>query len=180
MKQLLAIALLTCLSFSLPAQEATRNSRPCTGENFHEFDFWLGDWEVWSKDSTGTMQIVGYNKVERILGECVIMENWTGVGDSRGKSFSLYNRESEQWEQTWVDNYGTVIYYGGEYNPSTRRLTFKGEGETQNRKYAYYRLSYFNNEDGTVRQLWEASQRPNGAKSVLFDAVYKRREAPEN
>lgn len=166
MKQLFSSVLFLLLFVPAIAQTPPA----CSSEEFRQFDFWVGDWEVWSGDS-----IVGWNKVELVLDQCVIMENWTGKGASRGKSFNLYNRQTEEWEQTWVDNFGTVIHFRGEYNSEKRRLVMEGEGIAQNGKDVEYRLTFWNNEDGTVRQLWQASRAKGRNWVTLFDGLYKKK-----
>ena len=169
MKHLFSIVLLLAFGLGMKAQNAAALPT-CSTPEFRQFDFWIGDWEVWAGDS-----IVGWNKVELILDECVIMENWKGKGASRGKSFNLYNRQTEKWEQTWVDNYGSVIHFSGEYDEKKGVLSMTGTGKAQDGKEVQYTLSFWNNEDGTVRQLWQASKTKGRNWVTLFDGLYKKK-----
>src|SRR5687767_7290411 len=83
--------------------------KPCSASEALQFDFWLGDW-----DATWGDTLHGTNHVEKILGSCAIQENFT---DPRlnfiGKSWSVYNANTKQWQQTWVDNQGAYIALTG-------------------------------------------------------------------
>ena len=46
---------------------------PCDTEGHRQSHFWIGDWSVF--DTTGKQ--IGENKVDLILGECELAENWT-------------------------------------------------------------------------------------------------------
>jgi hypothetical protein len=143
---------------------------PCSSPEYHQFDFWIGDWEVWGQADT----VVGYNQVEQILGTCVIMENWTGKGGSTGKSFNLYNQRTGEWEQTWVDNAGSKIDFHGKYSDGVLDMTSEGTG--RDGKPYIFRLRFWNNDDGSVRQLWESTRDDGETWNVLFDGLYKQKK----
>jgi tetratricopeptide (TPR) repeat protein len=88
---------------------------PCRySQEARQFDFWIGEWDV--KNNQG--QPAGKSKIEMMLGDCVIFENWTSAAPQvySGKSFNLYNSATKKWMQTWVDNKGGVMeFIGGEY-----------------------------------------------------------------
>jgi len=54
-------------------------------------------------------------QIEKILADCVILENWQSNGDPySGKSYNIYNSALKRWEQFWVDNVGgNIFFYGG-------------------------------------------------------------------
>ncbi len=94
-------------------QEVEHNLKPCasTPEN-RQFDFWLGEWNV---ETTQGGVPAGQSKIELILGDCVIQENWQSDGNPySGKSYNIYNTALKRWEQFWVDNSaGNIFFYGG-------------------------------------------------------------------
>ncbi len=58
----------------------------------------------------------GSSRIELILGDCVVQENWTSAGNTgySGKSHNIYNVALQRWEQYWVDNAGgNIFFYGG-------------------------------------------------------------------
>ncbi|MEM7036257.1 MAG: hypothetical protein AAF570_04695, partial [Bacteroidota bacterium] len=117
------ILLATLFAFQiLPAQES--KTPPCSSPEYRQFDFWVGDWNVYSDG-----ELVGTNRIDLILDQCVLQENWEGKGGSKGKSFNLYNGQTKMWEQTWVDNHGGVLVFRGEYKD--RVLAMAGEGKAR-------------------------------------------------
>lgn len=77
MRALLLLALALPMSPPADAQTAPTNAqrkRPppaCTAAEYRQFDFWIGDWQVF--DKTGKQ--VGTSHIEAILGGCVIAEH---------------------------------------------------------------------------------------------------------
>src|SRR5215471_8644 len=91
----------------------------CTGPEFHQFDFWIGDWTV-----TGPKgRVVGTNTIDRPLSSCVLQEHWIGARGSHGTSFNIYDAARKQWHQTWVDDQGTLLLLDGSFASGTMTLT---------------------------------------------------------
>ncbi len=85
-----------------------RLTKPCMFSPEHQqFDFWVGEWDV----QLGGQQ-VGTNSVQRILDGCVIFENWQSGQGNTGKSFNFYDPNTSRWQQTYVDNTGSVLNFG--------------------------------------------------------------------
>jgi tetratricopeptide (TPR) repeat protein len=92
----------------------THNQKPCAyaAEN-RQLDFWLGEWSVVTSQGETP---AGDSRIELILGDCVVQENWTSAGNVgySGKSYNIYNAALKRWEQYWVDNTGgNIFFYGG-------------------------------------------------------------------
>ncbi len=83
--------------------------RPCQAAAYHEFDFWLGQWDI---TEDGGPQ--GTNVVEPLLGGCAIKENYLDPdGGSVGVSLNSYDADTKQWRQTWVADYGVDYRMAG-------------------------------------------------------------------
>jgi tetratricopeptide (TPR) repeat protein len=99
--------------FAKLLEQTKKNQRPCayTVEN-RQFDFWLGEWSV---TTTQGAVPAGDSKIELILEDCVVQENWKSQGAPySGKSYNIYNQALKRWEQYWVDNSGgNIFFYGG-------------------------------------------------------------------
>ena len=50
----------------------------CTTPEYRQFDFWVGDWDVFGPAGART----GTNRVDRLLNGCVLQEHWVGAGGS--------------------------------------------------------------------------------------------------
>ena len=82
-------------SFSLLAQNGKLPT--CDDTEFHQFDFWVGDWEVRSGGET-----IGYSRVEPLLNGCLLMENWYGLDGDIGKSMNFFNKRTGKWRSVSV------------------------------------------------------------------------------
>jgi hypothetical protein len=153
------------------AQNEQNGSRslPCADNaKAREFDFWIGEWNV-----TANGKQAGTNSVQRILGQCVIFENWTSAGGGEGKSFNFYNRQTDQWQQVWVDDGGLVLQLYGAFSDGAMR--FKGETLGRDKQTVHHRLIFFPREDSSVRQFWEQSRDGGESWTVSFDGIYTRK-----
>ncbi len=163
------------LCFSLPAMAQSEETAkptpppPCSTTQHHQFDFWIGDWNV-----TSGGQAAGTNSIHPILNGCALQENWqgAGVGGTAGTSFNVYDQATGKWHQTWIDSSGTLLQLdGGLENGSMvlqgQRPSPDGSGMTT------HRISWTPDPDGSVRQLWDAS-RDGTTWTVLFDGLYQK------
>ena len=87
---LVACAALPCLSLS-----SSKPGAPCAAPEHRQFDFWVGDWDVFERANAG--QRVARARVGLILDDCVLLEQYTGADGHQGKSFSLYDRATHSW-----------------------------------------------------------------------------------
>ncbi|NOT08096.1 MAG: hypothetical protein HOP28_07815 [Gemmatimonadales bacterium] len=92
-----------------PAPSPAPAPPPCASASHRAFDFWIGEWIVEQKDGARA----GTNRIERILGGCVLQENWTAFDGGRGHSFNIYDERSGRWHQTWVDGGGNLLTLDG-------------------------------------------------------------------
>jgi hypothetical protein len=147
---------------------AQNESCPCCTENHRNFDFWVGEWEVY--DTTGNL--VGTNTIDKIQDGCLLRENWIGSGGNTGTSMNFFNLKSRQWEQIWVDNSGTHLYLKGNRIGNQMVLSSDEFTHTDGRQYIN-RITWTLNDNGTVRQFWEVLQNDK-VVNVAFDGLYKR------
>lgn len=74
-----------------------------------ELDFWLGEWTCTWEGGHGT------NRLTRILGDRVILEEFEaapdpdGTGALTGRSWSVFEPARRLWRQTWVDDQGSYF-----------------------------------------------------------------------
>jgi tetratricopeptide (TPR) repeat protein len=148
-----------------------RLSKPCLySEKAREFDFWIGQWDV----QTAQGQQAGTNNVERIEDGCIILENWTGAAGGTGKSLNFYDSSIGKWRQVWVDSFGNVSEFSGEYRDGAMR--FEGETHTQGGGKILRRLTFFNLGATRVRQFSERSTDGGKTWTVGYDFTYIRKK----
>lgn len=165
-----ALLILLQMGFALPAFAADAPPAPpvCADPAHAQFDFWIGEWKVTRPDGTPA----GTNRIEKILGGCVVFENWSSATSGyEGKSFNTYDPLSGKWNQVWVDTSGATLHFSGERRGEV--MDMKGTQQTAEGPLQH-RMSYTVNADGTIRQLWQQSR--NGKDwETLFDGIYRRK-----
>ncbi len=163
------VGVTVCLAISVcVAAQETQPKKACTEPEYSQFDFWLGSWRV--TDSEGNFQ--GSNRIEKILGGCVLQESWSGSG-TQGHSYNAYSKKRGLWHQTWVDNTGSLLLLDGELVDGRMVLTGQtpapdGHG-TADHEIAWEALP-----DGRVLQVWRVSTDGGGSWEEVFRGIYTR------
>ena len=134
----------------------------CTAAEHHQFDFWLGDWDVKTPDG----KPAGSNHIEAIAKGCALLENWTGAKGGTGKSLNIYDASRKLWHQTWVDSTDTLLKLDGGFRDGKMILENPGN-----------RITWTPRADGTVTQVWETTADEGKTWTVGFDGIYKRVKA---
>jgi len=162
--------LILILSPSLTAQQDNAPCPCCTEQN-KQFDFWLGDWVVYAKG-----KMAGFNKIIKIEDGCVIRENWKSAESAySGTSYNYYDKAEKKWKQVWIDNQGTVLELSGEFI-NNKMVLQSGEKTDKSGNRIINRITWYKNDDGTVRQVWEQSADGGLAFTVAFDGLYRKRK----
>ena len=156
-------------------ERARRNLTPCEyAAESRQFDFWIGDWDV--HDNTRAQAMAGSSHVEKILGGCVIFENWSGGFGGSGKSFNAWNSERRCWQQNWMDDSGDVTNFtDGHYDG--QKLVFVADKIGADGKPFKSRLTFFNLGPDQVRQFGEQSNDGGTTWTVRYDFNYVRRKS---
>jgi hypothetical protein len=132
----------------------------------NQFDFWLGEWEAtWGEGEKGT------NRVERILDDKIIQENFNAA-EFRGISVSVYDPERTLWCQTWVDSSGTYLDFTGTFEDAKmilgRDAIIRGEKCKQ-------RMVWYNVEADQFDWNWERSDDNGVTWRALWQIKYTRK-----
>ncbi len=147
-----------------------QNAVLCEDVAYQEFDFWLGTWDVYANG-----QLIGANRVTKILDGCAIEDNWKSIGDFSGKGINTYDATKGIWKQVWIDNLGQIIYFTGKYDNGN--MTMNGQVHDENlNELKYYRITLINNNNGTVRQVWEVHTKEQQEWEVVLDAMCVQRK----
>ena len=123
-----SFVLLLALMAARPNPSFTpQNSAPsCAAPEFHQFDFWMGDWDVFRVNGGAKSAHV---VVDRILDGCVVREQYTGVDGEHGQSLSSYYAPEKRWQQTWVTNEGALLVIHGHWDGT--QMVFDGADATE-------------------------------------------------
>lgn len=155
--------------FADALRRCDQNARPCEyDDRYRQFDFWLGDWEVYN--TVGTR--VGTNRIEKAVQGCMLQENWVSVTGITGKSTNYFDPSSGKWIQIWVSQSGGYIYYEGEF--MNGGMYFSGEDVARDGKSQLNRMTIEPDENhpANVHQLIETSDDAGVHWSILFDGIY--------
>jgi hypothetical protein len=157
------------LLLATPAHPLRAQAAPCdTIPAYHTLDFWIGDWVV-----TVGSEVVGHNRIEKVVHGCALIENWTDATGVDGKSLFYYQRARQDWKQIWVDPAGVKEKHLVARYPNGA-VRFQGELPRPNGAFVLDRTTLSPLGDGTVRQVIEQSQDGGTTWIVGFDAIYRR------
>jgi hypothetical protein len=170
---LLGVLSFTVLSFTnavaADAPAPAKKPPACTATEFHQFDFWIGQWDVTNPQG----KPAGRNRIEAVLDGCAISEQWSGASGTMGRSYSAWDANNKRWTQHWVDTDGLVLFISGAF--ADGRMVMSGDlVDPASGKHSPQRVTWTPNADGSVRQLWESSTDEGKTWTVAFDGLYRR------
>ncbi len=196
----------TCLALAatVPARaqhgaEVPAFTPPCDGDvwwadttsRFDDFDFWVGTWQVYDRESG---ELVGLDQVEKTFEGCSLRQHWQQLDDRfalpgspwrlEGGSFTALGTDG-RWYQTWLDNSGSFLPLAGGLNVEgvmvleSEWLRYKSRagGAVKMR----FRLNWAAQDDGSIHN-WGLAARiaPTGGEpeeipwEKYFDIVYRK------
>ncbi len=162
---LIFLIVCTCLN-------STTAQSPCSSAAHSQFDFWLGEWEVYHSQAD---TLVGHNIINKILNDCVVMENWVGRSGFAGKSFNTYNPLDSTWNQVWVDVGGSTYHFKGKFMDNA--MVLRGETIGRAGGKVLFEMSFHpDSKSENVRQVWKQSKDEGTNWIVIFDGTYKKKE----
>ena len=165
------IAGLASVGLAQAQDDQTPPPPPCSGEAFHQFDFWVGDWTVTTPDGT----YAGDNKITREEGGCLILERWTSANGGTGQSYNYYNPATEKWRQVWVSTGAMIDYEGGLTESGSMKLagtiTYVDSAQT-----ADFTGEWTLEADGTVTQHFEQYNAETEEWVPWFTGTYTAQE----
>jgi hypothetical protein len=141
----------------------------CSAPEHHQFDFWIGEFDVTTPDG----QVAGHNVIAPTLGGCALTEHWTSANGGEGRSINFYDRQDRRWHQIWIDSRGAPLRLSGAFAEGSMLLegtTHDADGGTR-----HHRIRWTPHPDGSVRQHWEASTDSGKTWETLFDGRYVRK-----
>jgi tetratricopeptide (TPR) repeat protein len=147
--------------------------RPCSGLEYRQFDFWLGEWDVFNPAG----QKIGTNSITATNDGCVLFEDWRDARGGTGNSFNFYETNTKRWHQFWVNSNGnaaplsvaadgTPMPMSGGLVDGAMRLQSPAGVKPLNR------WTWSKVEGGKVRQLAEQSNDEGKTWTTVFDGLY--------
>ena len=175
MKTLIYIAtLVLVLSSSVGVVAEDAANKPCSDERARQFDFWVGEWTVSTETKDAGRKIAGHSKISSIHNGCTLLEEYSAENSGyEGKSFNYFDAGEDKWHQVWVDNSGLRLSLVGEL--ADGKMIMSGH-RVAAADTVTDRITWHNNADGTVRQVWDVSKDGGKTWTKSFDGLYERKE----
>jgi hypothetical protein len=163
---LLFVALLCPWAFSPAAQNPA--PAPCAAAEYHQFDFWVGDWDSFELDSGKPDARL---RVTHILDGCVIHEDYQSISGHKGESFSVYDATRKVWHQTWVTNRAELLMIEGQFRKD--EMTLSGSDLTAHGEKRLVR-GVWKPVEGGVRETAVTSLDDGKTWKPWFDLIFRR------
>jgi len=166
-----ALAALTALGATAFAQGA----RPCAEPVFDDFDFWVGEWDVYGANGT----LAGTNAITKEEYGCLLVERWKDTNGVTGQSYNFVDLVTGKWRQVWVSGGATIDYSGGLNDQGAMALegVIGYPGGAAAGSGAKFRGTWTPNADGTVTQHFQQYDPLKDEWTDWFLGTYKRRTA---
>ena len=170
---LMAFLATTCLAQQPPQKR-------CDLAEQKQFDFWVGDWDLTTPGNKPGEVLHNRNTIKRILGGCIVQENFVGGNDLQqatppllGMSVSVFDPVSGKWKQTWVDNQGSYLDFTGEFKNG--QMILSREATRPDGTGIWQRMVWKNISADELDWSWERSKDGGKTWEVLWPIHYKRR-----
>ncbi len=154
------------LTGTIPAQGQA--GTPCTASEFHQLDFWSGDWDTF--DVAEPDKVVARNHVSPMLGGCALREVYEQNDGLRGESFSAWDGARKSWHQSWVTNRGTILLLDGRFESG--RMVLTGADRGPDGRTSLLRGTWWA-EGKNVREKAERSTDGGKTWAPVFDLVFR-------
>jgi len=146
----------------------------CSEPEAHQFDFWIGKWDVYDRQSG---ERAGSSLIEQMYGGCVLRENWSEPGFAGG-SLNIYSTADRSWHQTWTDQSGALREFVGGVVDGEMVMVAKTQSKKSPGREVLVRLKFTHNPDQTVRQHSEFSDDGGATWQERYDYLYRPVAAP--
>jgi hypothetical protein len=169
------------IALSLPQLSLAQNAAspilppPCNAPEFNQFDFWVGDWEVYPN---GANQLIAHSKIEKLYSNCAVRENWMPLKGGGGGSLNNYDPVGKRWHQLWIGSQPGRVGFSGGFTGGKMVLTGNWANVNGPGQDALIRMTYSKYTDGSVRQHGEQSVDHGLTWTNSFDFIYHRKAVP--
>ena len=163
-------------TFFLVTGIASAQSAPqpvCVTDEYRQFDFWLGQWDVYDPR---TNQLVAHSLIEKLYDGCAVRENWLPLNGRGGGSLNSYRPDRKQWVQIWTDWQNSLNEYRGGLENGSMVMT--GTSISASGKDLPARMTFEPKKDGSVVQTGYNSADSGKTWQLSYQFVYRKTGAP--
>jgi hypothetical protein len=156
--------------------EKTITSPHCSAKEYHQLDFWIGDWDTFETDAPEGPS-VARARVETIAQGCALHELYEQNDGLVGDSILSYDPVRKQWQQTWVTNRGALMMLWGDFKEGA--LVLEGEVHLNDGRSIMQRITWKAQGKG-VRESAVLSKDRGKTWTPAFDVLFlKRKDKPQ-
>lgn len=159
------------------AQEAAPilTAPACETPQHHQFDFWLGEWQVFD---AATNQLVAFDRIEKLYEGCIVQQSMNFVTDLYRRPGATYrlagisvNRyDGEAWMEMWADNqWGAIALRGAP--EAGAAMVLKTITPSRHRDL---KIVWEQHAEGSVRILQYVAPAGSGKWQKYGDLIYRR------
>ena len=156
------------MSQAVATPAATSASSHCSAAEYHQLDYWIGDWDTFEADAAGGPS-EARARVAPIAQGCAIHELYEQVDGLIGDSILSYDPVRKQWQQTWVTNRGSIMVIVG--NVKDGALVLEGEMHLEDGKSVIQRITWKAQDKG-VRESAVLSKDGGKTWASSFDVLF--------
>jgi hypothetical protein len=173
-EKMLFFVAIALVSMSLACSQACAapDSAACSGKSeSRQFDFWLGDWTVTYPGAPSASS----SKVYLELGQCVVVENWSGGKRHEGINMFAYSVDDQHWHGMFADNEARVHVFEGKVADGSAEFlgpSRGAKGETNLNRIRVVRMG-----PDKVEQTWEKSADNGATWTTVFHGEYSRKKS---
>jgi hypothetical protein len=160
------------MSFASPALAALAQPpapAPCGTPEYHQFDFWIGRWDVFRAD---THRLVAHSLIEKLYGGCAIRENWMPLVGGGGGSLNAYRPKEHHWRQVWMDSMNNLNSYAGALEHGV--MVMRGVSHAPSGSAASEKMTFEALPDGSVVQTGFRSAGKHASWTISYRFIYRR------
>ncbi len=167
----IAAKLATCLLPLLLAASPVLAQAPsgCDTPESHQFDFWVGKWEVFPAAHPDTK--IADSLIEKLYAGCAVRENWMPLKGPGGGSLNAWDADTGKWRQTWLDSGGRFADFYGGWDGAA--MSIQGVWPQPGKPKQMTRMTYIPHADGSVEQAGFTSDDNGATWQPSFDLIYR-------
>jgi hypothetical protein len=169
----IALAVLASSAHAAAQTAAPTGAPPpsvCEDATHHQFDFWLGGWDVYP---VGSNKPIARSVIEPVYGGCGVRENWMPFNGTGGGSLNNYDTPAGKWHQTWIDSSGARVEFEGGLVDGKMIFTGTHKSGPNAGKGLLPRMTFTPQPSGWVRQFGEQSSDGGTTWQAQYDFIYK-------
>jgi hypothetical protein len=139
----------------------------CDAAEYHQLDFWLGDWDTFESGDATTL--IARTHVNLIAVGCAVHELYEQTDGLIGDSILSFDPVRKLWQQTWVTNRGSLMVIAGRFKDGA--LTMEGEMHARDGSSLLQRITW-KTEGSSVRESAVKSKDDGKTWVPAFDVVF--------